>query len=76
MATHTASFSGAISALNIHLCRGFSEGEVRWSETHRQVVLKKGFEKLINNTLQISKADIVVYHKSLDLMKHRRVCQI
>ena len=69
--TETASFSAALEAGNIHLCTGLCEREMMRSEFCLCLRSEQFLCKLFQSSLQVSKRDILVNYKSLNLMEGR-----
>ena len=61
----------AALAPNVDFGRRFGKREIRWPESHFQVV---GFEEspqeLVQDALEVGEAHVFTHHESLDLMEH------
>ncbi len=73
MAAYPASLASADNAFDIRLRRGLRKREVGGTETHLQLLLEKGLQEVVQNPLEITKGDVFIDHKTLHLMKHRRM---
>ena len=63
--------------LDVDLCRGFGEGEVRGAEARLDAVdFEIGREEFLEHPFQVRHRDVLVDGKALDLMEHRRVCLV
>ena len=74
--TDPAPLPAANDASHVNLGTGLGKGEETWSESHRYFTAEELVDKLDEYTLEVAEGDTLIYHKTLNLMKHGRVCNI
>ena len=76
LAADPAALAATDDTFDVHLRRRFGEGKVGRPETHAEIALKKVFQEIVQDALEVGETHVGIDQQAFDLVEHGCVGQI